>query len=154
LEAGREAGRPEPQKSGANSSKFAPLFGLEFGFDTGVAIEVCVPQLPFAPPESEAADITISTGEAFYRELSKAGVATKFTDWEIRPTFLTDLRADLDNYEGITGNRDDATQERKDAVSELEGEEEKLIGSLDGLDTLLRNKFQGDKTALARWREA
>ena len=109
---------------------------------------------PFTVPDSYAYDIIISTGEAFYRELSKTGVEQLFLDWEIRPTFLADLRADLDNYEGVTGNRDDATQERKDAVRELDVEEEKLIGALDGLDTLFRNKFQGDKTALATWHEA
>ncbi len=109
---------------------------------------------PFDVPASRANDITIATGEAFYRELNKAGVAQQFLDWEIRADFLTDLRADLDNYEGVVGNRDNATQNRKDAVRELDEEEEKLIGALEGLDTLFRNKFQGDKNALAAWREA
>ena len=109
---------------------------------------------PFDVPASRANDITITTGEAFFRELSKAGVAQQFLDWEIRPTFLADLRADLDAYEGVTGTRDTGTQERKDAVRELDVEEEKLIDAIEGLDTLFRNKFQNDKTALAIWREA
>ena len=108
----------------------------------------------FEVPSSEAYDITISTGEAFYRELNQPGIAAKFLDWEIRPTFLTDLRADLDSYESVTANRDADTQGRKDAVRELDAQEETLIRALDGLDTLFRNKFQGDKTALATWREA
>ena len=109
---------------------------------------------PFDVAASEAYDIVIATGEAFYSELNKAGVAQRFLDWEIRADFLEDLRADLDNYENIVGTRDDATQERKDAVRDSDEAAEQLIRALDGLDTLFRNKFQDDKSELAAWREA
>lgn len=109
---------------------------------------------PFDVAASEAADITISTGEAFYRELNQTGVAQKFLDWEIRADFLADLRADLDVYETLVAARDSSTQERKDAVRESDEAAEELIRALDGLDTLFRNKFQDDKSTLATWREA
>ena len=67
---------------------------------------------------------------------------------------MEDLRADLNNYEGIVGTRNDATQDRKDAVRDSDEAAEQLIRALDGLDTLFRNKFQDDKAALAAWREA
>lgn len=109
---------------------------------------------PFEMTPSRAADVIIATGEAFYSELNKTGVAKQFLDWEIRADFLEDLRADLDNYEGVVSTRDDATQNRKDAVRESDEAAETLIRALDGLDTLFRNKFQDDKAALAAWREA
>ena len=109
---------------------------------------------PFDVAASEAADVVIAEGEAFYRELNQPGVAQQFLDWEIRPDFLQDLRADLDAYEGVVENRDDATQNRKDSTRDLDAQTEKLIGALDGLDTLFRNKFQDDNAALAAWREA
>ena len=108
----------------------------------------------FALPKSAAHDVIIEAGEAFYRELSKDGVKEKFLEWEIRPDFLEDLRADLDAYEGKVQGRDNATQERKDAVSDIEAQEEILIGAIDGLDTLFKNKFQGDAKAYRDWREA
>lgn len=109
---------------------------------------------PFDLPKGDATQDTIDGGEAFYRELNKDGVADKFLEWEIRPDFLTDLRADLDAYEGTVQNRDNSTQERKDAVREIDAQEEKLIHAIDALDTLFKNKLQGDKVLYAAWKEA
>lgn len=108
----------------------------------------------FLMPRSRANDVLIATGEAFYTEASKTGIAAQFTEWGLPTDFLADLRADLDAYEGKVQGRDTLTQERKDAVAAIDELEERLVRAIGGLNTLMENTLRGDKNLLAQWKEA
>lgn len=108
----------------------------------------------FLMPKSKAADAIITAAEAFYREASKPEITPHFLEWGIKSDFLPDLRADLDAYEGRVGDRNQSTQERKDAVSQIDVQEEKLLRAIDGLDTLMKNQLPRGSAVLADWQSA
>ncbi len=142
--------------TGINSLVSAVREDMSLIAGTARTIELNGFDLPydFLMPKSKAADVIISTAEAFYREASRPEITPHFLEWGIKSDFLPDLRADLDAYEGKVGDRNQSTQERKDAVSQIDVQEEKLLRAIDGLDTLMKNQLPRGAALLADWQSA
>ncbi len=78
----------------------------------------------------------------------------KFVAYELAEDLLTDMQADLDEYDATYGEQQGDRQERVGATTELEPLFERGNAALDELRPIIKNKFKNDAGILAAWASA
>ena len=108
----------------------------------------------FQTPSSPSQTALLTAGDAFVLELDKAGVAAKFTAYELPATFVQDLKDDLAAIREADGAMNSDDQEGVSSTAAVGRLIKSGMAEVTQLDAIMRNKYARNPDKLTAWDSA
>lgn len=106
----------------------------------------------FLMPRSYSYDVLLTTAKAFLADAS-ANEAL-FLEFEMKPSFLADLQADISALENADDTQDAGLSQQVGGTAELTAEVKKGLAARKQLLPIMKNKYSGQAGILAEWATA
>ena len=103
----------------------------------------------FRMPRSYSYDVLLTAARAFLADATAEEAL--FLEFEMKPTFLADLLADITALENAGETQDAGLSQQVGGTAELSAEVEKGLAARKQLLPIVKNKFAGQPGILAEW---
>ncbi|MGI9105907.1 MAG: hypothetical protein ACR2G4_06630 [Pyrinomonadaceae bacterium] len=121
---------------------------------TAVALGVETPGVgdKFRLPRNATDQVWLATARSFATDA--APLKAEFVRYEMPADFLADLAADIADFERASGSQSAGVGNQVAATAAIDEAIERGMKAIRQLDSVVRNKFRGDASALAAWQSA
>ncbi len=106
----------------------------------------------FRMPRSSSFDLLLTSARAFLKDATDNEAL--FLEFEIKPTFLADLDADITALETADDTQDAGLSQQVGGTAELSAQVTKGLAARKQLLPIVKNKFAGQPGILAEWATA
>jgi hypothetical protein len=106
----------------------------------------------FRLPRAQSTQVLRATAQAFADHA--VPLADSFIEHGMRPSFLDDLKLDIENFQHAIGEKATGVKTHTDATANIQQTIEQGLQAVQRLDAIVRNTLDGNAEALGQWERA